>query len=141
MLTQPLCLRRVYIEDWETFYHESEKLYIDHPAHVRLTPHGGPSCSRERSAAVFCCFCRLPFARVAGPCVGSVAAAVADGAGKERAHGGRLLGQPPLMRCPSITCRCHLLVTPQTRYSLKYRHIDGKVVLKVTNDRVVRSHA
>jgi len=25
----------------------------------------------------------------------------------------------------------------QTRYSLKYRHTDGKVILKVTNDRVV----
>eukprot|EP00967_Tisochrysis_lutea_P133182 scaffold233370_cov35-Tisochrysis_lutea.AAC.1 len=25
-----------------------------------------------------------------------------------------------------------------TRYTLKYRHTDGKVVLKVTNDRVVR---
>ncbi|EOD03951.1 hypothetical protein EMIHUDRAFT_49848, partial [Emiliania huxleyi CCMP1516] len=46
----------VYIEDWDTFYAEAEKLYLDHPAH--------------------------------------------------------------------------------TRYSLKYRHTDGKVLLKVTNDRV-----
>ena len=28
--------------------------------------------------------------------------------------------------------------TPQTRYVMKYRHCDGKLVLKVTNDRVVR---
>merc|ERR1712087_159380 len=46
----------VHIEDWETFYAEAEKLYIEHPAH--------------------------------------------------------------------------------TRYVLKYRHKDGKLVLKVTNDRV-----
>uniref|UniRef100_A0A7S3WIU2 Signal recognition particle 9 kDa protein n=1 Tax=Strombidinopsis acuminata TaxID=141414 RepID=A0A7S3WIU2_9SPIT len=46
----------VYINDWDAFFHESEKLYLEHPAH--------------------------------------------------------------------------------TRYTLKYRHTDGKVVLKVTNDRV-----
>lgn len=47
----------VYLKDWETFYAESEKLYLEHPAH--------------------------------------------------------------------------------TRYVMKYRHCDGKLVLKVTNDRVV----
>uniref|UniRef100_A0A7S4IUA7 Signal recognition particle 9 kDa protein n=1 Tax=Prymnesium polylepis TaxID=72548 RepID=A0A7S4IUA7_9EUKA len=46
----------VYLDDWDTFYAEAEKMYIDHPA--------------------------------------------------------------------------------QTRYVMKYRHCDGKIVLKVTNDRV-----
>ena len=33
-----------------------------------------------------------------------------------------------------LTRECAL----QTRYVAKYRHCDGKLVLKVTNDRVVR---
>ena len=27
--------RRVLVEDWDTFYSEAEKLYVEHPAHVR----------------------------------------------------------------------------------------------------------
>jgi signal recognition particle subunit SRP9 len=69
------------VEDWDTFYSEAEKLYVEHPAHVR------------RPAA--------------------------------RPRGGHL----------SLTAS-HL--PPQTRYVTKYRHCDGKLVLKVTNDRVVR---
>jgi signal recognition particle subunit SRP9 len=34
---------------------------------------------------------------------------------------------------PSYVCPC-----VQTRYVMKYRHCDGKLVLKVTDDRVVR---
>ena len=34
---------RVYINDWDAFFHESEKLYLEHPAHV--------SCKHLRSAA------------------------------------------------------------------------------------------
>ena len=34
----PTCVlagRRVLVEDWDTFYSEAEKLYVEHPAHVR----------------------------------------------------------------------------------------------------------
>jgi hypothetical protein len=31
---------------------------------------------------------------------------------------------------------CH---SPQTRYSFKYRNVDGTLVLKVTDDKTVRS--
>lgn len=68
---------RVYIEEWETFFAEAEKLYTEHPAHVRA------SCAPQAL----------------------------------------LLADTPLLR-------------PQTRYVVKYRHCDGKLVLKVTNDRV-----
>ena len=27
-------VRRVLVEDWDTFYSEAEKLYVEHPAHV-----------------------------------------------------------------------------------------------------------
>ena len=27
--------RRVYLDDWDTFYAEAEKMYVDHPAQVR----------------------------------------------------------------------------------------------------------
>ena len=69
---------RVYIEEWETFFTEAEKLYTQHPAHVR-----------------------------------------------------------PSARAPA-RCRWLTLHRPraQTRYVVKYRHCDGKLVLKVTNDRV-----
>ena len=31
-------VRRVYLEDWDTFAAEAEKLYVEHPAHVRDAP-------------------------------------------------------------------------------------------------------
>ena len=80
---------RVYVEDWETFYAEAEKLYTEHPAHVRR------ACLPP-SAAPACCGPQHPTRRLT----------------RERAL--------------------------QTRYVAKYRHCDGKLVLKVTNDRVVR---
>ena len=35
----------VYIDDWETFYNESEKLYTENPAQVRqcLLAHSNPA--------------------------------------------------------------------------------------------------
>ena len=74
----------VWIDNWETFYAEAEKLYLDHPDHVRA-----------------------------------------------RAH--------HLLLAVGVDCsQLSLLRRLQTRYVMKYRHVDGKLELKVTNDRVVR---
>ena len=37
-----VCACRVYHEDWETFAREAEKLYTEHPSHVRL-----PACAHS----------------------------------------------------------------------------------------------
>ena len=77
-------LRMVWIDNWDTFYSEAEKLFLEHPAHVSLQP----------------CF---------HPCAPFFLAASSD---------------------------FRLFPTLQTRYVTKYRHVDGKLELKVTNDRV-----
>ena len=45
-------VRRVYLEDWDTFAAEAEKLYVEHPAHVRDAlaprPHGASVAPRGR---------------------------------------------------------------------------------------------
>ena len=45
-------VRRVYLEDWDTFAAEAEKLYVEHPAHVRDAlaprPHGAGVAPRGR---------------------------------------------------------------------------------------------
>ena len=38
----------VYIDDWETFYNESEKLYTEHPAHVRPAHRPAPTLAGLR---------------------------------------------------------------------------------------------
>ena len=75
----------VWVDNWETFYAEAEKLYIEHPDHVRATL-SPPMIARNRS-------------------------------------------HPQIVPLSSA----------QTRYVMKYRHVDGKLELKVTNDRVVRT--
>ena len=78
----------VWIDNWETFYAEAEKLYIEHPDHVRT--HCAPSRNHT-----YTCLCALTL---------------------------------------------HASLSAQTRYVMKYRHVDGKLEIKVTNDRVVRTH-
>lgn len=75
-----------WIESWDTFYAEAEKLFLEHPQHVSLP---------------------LPPRR----CATSTTP-----------------GKKAYPRC--------LLPPAQTRYVTKYRHVDGKLELKVTNDRV-----
>ena len=76
----------VFIDNWESFYKEAEKLYVEHPDHVR--PATPPVSSRTRSHSSLRRFTSRP---------------------------------------------------GQTRFVTKYRHCDGKLELKVTNDRVVRT--
>jgi hypothetical protein len=38
----------VWVDNWETFYAEAEKLYIEHPDHVRATL-SPPMIARNRS--------------------------------------------------------------------------------------------
>jgi len=75
-----------WIESWDTFYAEAEKLFLEHPQHVSL-----PLMPRR------CATSTTP-------------------------------GKKAYPRC--------LLPPAQTRYVTKYRHVDGKLELKVTNDRV-----
>lgn len=47
---QTLPGQMVFIELWETFYSEAEKLYEEHPAHVRTCPRPPPdACLCERA--------------------------------------------------------------------------------------------
>lgn len=47
---------------------------------------------------------------------------------------------PDPAHCPTTSFNLATwLCALQTRYVMKYRHVDGKLELKVTNDRVVRS--
>lgn len=50
----------------------------------------------------------------------------------------QILAKYPLFTL-NFTSNISLMI--QTRYSIKYRHVDGKLVLKVTNDKVVSSFA
>ena len=84
-VTGQLLWPMVLIESWDDFYAEAEKLYTEHPDHVRAAA------------------CSTPYLSLA--------------------H----------MHC-AASCQ-------QTRYVMKYRHCDGKLELKVTNDRVVRCAA
>ena len=77
---------RVYLEDWDTFYNEAEKMYMEHPVQVRRA---GSRASAARGRRIRLTGCTIP---------------------------------------------------SQTRYVMKYRHCDGKIVLKVTNDRTVTPH-
>ena len=87
-----------YISDFEQFFNEAEKMYLEHPAHVRF------ATARHTL--------RHPPAHARN---GDKNCASATGA---------LHRQPPHS------------TTPQTRYVMRYRHCDGKLILKVTDDRV-----
>ena len=43
------CACRVYHEDWETFAREAEKLYTEHPSHVRLPACAHSSCCVDQA--------------------------------------------------------------------------------------------
>jgi hypothetical protein len=95
-----------FIESWETFYAEAEKLYLEHPDHVRHTL-GFLSSSFS------------PFGKRV--CIPSPEATARS---------------TILAFALPVSHATHTLW--QTRYVAKYRHCDGKLELKVTNDRVVR---
>ena len=80
----------VWIENWDTFYAEAEKLFLEHPEHVS-----------------FFAGCLFYFRLASSIYTLLTTAAI------------------PIYSC------CF-----QTRYVTKYRHVDGKLELKVTNDRV-----
>ena len=85
-----------YIADFEQFFNEAEKMYLEHPAHVRFATAAlrhPPAHTRQRQKIA-----RAPPAR--------------------------------------STANHRTPPTPQTRYVMRYRHCDGKLILKVTDDRV-----
>ena len=87
-----------YIADFEQFFNEAEKMYLEHPAHVRFA--AARHTLRHPPA----------HARAGKNCASAT---------------GALHRQPP-----------HSAHAAERAYVMRYRHCGGKLILKVTDDRV-----